>query len=111
MRSSILRYTWCVVSNYVGPSPTADYFFRKEEMDMGKYRDLSGQKFNRLNVIKPDDDYIAPSGRHIKRWICLCDCQLNLPEDQRKYISVNGSALVTGHTKSCGCYISSDEYK
>lgn len=78
---------------------------------MGKYRDLSGQKFNRLNVIKPDDDYIAPSGRHIKRWICLCDCQLNLPEDQRKYISVNGSALVTGHTKSCGCYISSDEYK
>lgn len=47
----------------------------------------SGQKFNRLTVLKQ-------SGRH--RYLCVCECG--------KEKNVSKYALVKNTTKSCGCY-------
>lgn len=65
-------------------------------------KDLTGLKFGRLTVIKQGDDYISPSGSKSVRWLCLCDCQKHLPENQRKLILVRRSALGR-YTNSCGC--------
>ena len=73
-------------------------------------QDLIGQKFGMLTVIKQDDDYISPSGHHMKKWSCLCDCQLSIPENQRYLKSITSAALKSGNTKSCGCYRKSDMY-
>ncbi len=53
--------------------------------------DLTGQKFNRLFVLKRvhNNTYKRPM------WLCLCDCGENT--------IVRGSSLVDGRTKSCGC--------
>lgn len=50
------------------------------------FKDLTGQKFNRLTAIK----YLGES-----KWLCKCDCG--------KETVVLGSCLKTNHTKSCGC--------
>ncbi len=58
---------------------------------MGKIKDLTGQRFGKLIVIKD-------SGQRKNRqvvWECKCDCG--------KITYVVGQALRTGHTKSCGC--------
>lgn len=58
-------------------------------------RDLRGQKFGKLTVIKD-------SGKRIRRkviWECLCDCG--------NKILVNTSNLKSGSTTSCGCIGSS----
>ena len=55
---------------------------------MGKFQDLTGQKFNRLTALK----YIGNS-----KWLCKCDCG--------KETIVYVSRLKTGHTKSCGCLV------
>jgi hypothetical protein len=58
---------------------------------MRKTLDVIGKKFNRLFVLSE-----APRIRFDKRaFYCLCDCG-------NKTI-VNGSNLVNGHIKSCGC--------
>lgn len=58
----------------------------------GKKRldDLTGQKFNKLTVIKRESDKCNHT-----RWLCLCDCG-------NKTI-VYGYNLKSGHTTSCGC--------
>ena len=50
------------------------------------FKDLTGQKFNRLTAIK----YLGES-----KWLCKCDCG--------KETVVLSSCLKTNHTKSCGC--------
>ncbi|GMX64564.1 hypothetical protein Elgi_38330 [Paenibacillus elgii] len=61
---------------------------------MGKYRDLTGQKFDRLTVVK----YI---GRNkINRgaiWLCECCCE------NKTKIEVEARRLKAGTKKSCGC--------
>lgn len=52
-----------------------------------KLQDLTGQKFNRLTVVK----YLSKS-----KWLCKCDCG-------NETIVLTGH-LKSGHTKSCGCY-------
>ena len=37
-------------------------------------KDLTGQRFGRLVVIKQVDDYVNPSGTHYAQWLCKCDC-------------------------------------
>lgn len=49
--------------------------------------DLTGQRFNRLTVIRRADDG--------KRWLCRCDCG--------NETEVVGTHLKSGVTKSCGC--------
>lgn len=53
---------------------------------MPKFKDLTGQKFNKLTVIK-----LIKKGK----WLCKCDCG--------NETIVFTSNLTTGHTKSCGC--------
>lgn len=54
------------------------------------FKDLTGQKFNRLTVLYEDHKV----GK-IHYWKCKCDCG--------NETVVVGSALTSGHTKSCGC--------
>lgn len=57
---------------------------------MGKREDLSGQKFNRIKVLQETFPKTSPI-----KYECLCDCGT--------YLTVRGTALKSGNTKSCGC--------
>ena len=57
--------------------------------------DLSGMKFGRLTVIERGETYISPRGYKSPSWKCLCDCGNTL--------TVRGTSLRNGSTKSCGC--------
>lgn len=58
---------------------------------MGKYKDLTGEKFNRLTVIEK-----AGKDKHGKiLWKCKCDCG--------NEVITHGRSLLNGHCKSCGC--------
>lgn len=61
-----------------------------------RYKDLTGQRFGRLVVVKRAKNYVSPSGKSKQlRWICKCDCG--------EYCVVNSDVLKNGRTKSCGC--------
>ncbi len=58
---------------------------------MGKFVDLTGQRFGRLTVIKRE-------GKNKSRealWLCKCDCD--------KFTKTTTYSLKSGGTKSCGC--------
>lgn len=58
---------------------------------MGKFKDLTGMKFNRLTVLE-----IAGRDKYGKiLWKCRCDCG--------NETITHGRDLVNGHCKSCGC--------
>lgn len=58
---------------------------------MGKFVDLTGQRFEKLVVIRRAENtsYGHP------QWLCQCDCG--------NQTIVLGAHLRSGHTKSCGC--------
>ena len=62
---------------------------------MGVIRDLTGQRFGRLIVIRMGDDKYTPSGKRIITWDCICDCG--------NTTNVRSAHLTSGHTWSCGC--------
>jgi len=63
---------------------------------MGKFEDLTGQRFGRLTVIKQGEYYICPAnGYRYVQWFCKCDCG-----NER---TVRTCALRSGDTQSCGC--------
>ena len=65
---------------------------------MGKFKDLTGQRFGRLTVINRVEDHVMPSGEKRSRWFCKCDCG--------NEITVIGKALTKKNgTKSCGCFV------
>lgn len=35
---------------------------------------LVGKIFGKLTVLEQAEDYINPKGKHIARWLCLCEC-------------------------------------
>lgn len=55
-------------------------------------RDLKGQRFGRLVVIRISED--RTKGGHIL-WLCICDCN--------NITKVSGNDLKRGRTQSCGC--------
>lgn len=59
-------------------------------------KNLIGQRFGRLLVIKQSEDHIQPSGRRRAMWECLCDCG-NVKD-------VRGDSLTSGAVVSCGCF-------
>ena len=65
---------------------------------MGKFKDLTGQRFGKLMVVSRADDYIKPNGNKIVQWRCVCDCG--------NEVVVRGEYLRSGNTKSCGCLTS-----
>lgn len=60
---------------------------------MGKFTDLTGQRFGRLVVCRRDMSKIGKS-KYVY-WICKCDCG--------RGSSVCSYHLTKGKTKSCGC--------
>lgn len=58
---------------------------------MGKIKDLSGQKFGKLEVI----EFCGKNKEHQAMWICRCECG--------KETEVVGVNLTKGVTRSCGC--------
>ena len=61
---------------------------------MGVFKDLTGQRFGRLTVVKLYSHATRKPWRQT-RWLCNCDCG-------NEIIVQNGN-LHTGNTKSCGC--------
>lgn len=41
---------------------------------MGKFIDLTGQKFGKLTVIKRLPDHYTSGGNKVHKWLCKCDC-------------------------------------
>lgn len=60
---------------------------------MGKFQDLTGQRFGRLTVLQRADDYVSPTGKRTVRWLCKCDCG--------REITMLRNTLV--QAQSCGC--------
>jgi hypothetical protein len=58
---------------------------------MGRFRDLTGERFGRL-LVQRKDGY---NKHHQLYWLCECDCG--------NYKLVLGSLLRNGETQSCGC--------
>lgn len=58
-------------------------------------KDLTGEKFGKLTVLNRDETKPKGHGKPVF-WNCVCECG--------RIISVEGSHLKNGHTKSCGCY-------
>jgi hypothetical protein len=58
---------------------------------MGKVRDLMGEKFGRLTIIK----YVGLDVSKKALWECLCDCGTIIVRP--------ANCFTKGHTKSCGC--------
>lgn len=61
-----------------------------------KLKDLTGQKFGRLTVLKKADNHTTPNGSIVTMWKCKCDCG--------NIRIVTSRNLRTGHTTSCGCF-------
>lgn len=55
--------------------------------------DITGQKFGQLTVLERN----GSSNTGVAEWKCQCDCG--------NIVTVLGSNLRNGHTKSCGCYV------
>ena len=58
---------------------------------MGKFKDISKQRFGRLIAIR----FLSKAPKSHSKWLCQCDCG--------KQAIVSIDHLSTGHTKSCGC--------
>lgn len=68
------------------------YNISLEHFSTGSYKDLTGQKFGRLTVLKK----VETKNGGFARWLCQCECG-SLKE-------VDGIHLRRGETTSCGCY-------
>lgn len=67
---------------------------QEDELPIGMCKDLRGQKFGRLTVLYR---VISPNPQHpYAFWKCQCDCG--------NTIIVSNASLVSGNTKSCGCF-------
>lgn len=68
---------------------------RLEESAVPALKDLTGQTFGRLTVLhrasSNDNDGAA-------RWVCRCSCP------NSTVVTITGRNLLSGNTKSCGCY-------
>ena len=58
---------------------------------MGKFKDLTNQKFGKLSVIEVKG---RDTGGHYL-WLCACECG--------KQVVTSSNSLMSGKTKSCGC--------
>ena len=60
-------------------------------------KNLIGQEFGRLKVLRQAEDYMSPNGRHCVQWECQCSCE------NQTILIVRGSNLQSKTTQSCGC--------
>lgn len=59
---------------------------------MAVYRDITGQRFGKLIVVR----VVGTSPRRYREWECECDCG--------NVVVTNYHALKAGNKKSCGCW-------
>ena len=64
---------------------------------MGKTKDLVGQVFDRLTVVKRAGWFYEKNGMKRSTWWCKCSC------GKQELIEVVGSHLVSKKVRSCGC--------
>lgn len=57
---------------------------------------LVGKRFGKLTVVACADTAYSKNGYSYKMWRCKCDCG--------NYKNISTGNLVSGNTKSCGCY-------
>jgi hypothetical protein len=75
-----------------GGSITSCGCLRRETVAGLKFKDLTGQVFGRLTVIKQ-----SSNKKDRVRWTCKCDCGT--------FCEKYSKTLVNGDTKSCGCLV------
>lgn len=62
----------------------------------GKAKDLRGEVFSRLTVIDYAEHAVEPSGTKRRQWVCECSCG--------NIRTVRQKDLISGNSKSCGCF-------
>jgi len=67
-----------------------------EQMKGRYFKDLTGNRYDRLVVVNQGEHYYTPGGLQYTRWNCICDCG--------NETLVHASSLTSGTTRSCGCY-------
>lgn len=60
---------------------------------MGRFKDLTGEKFEHLTVVERVDDFINVAGKPFIQYDCICDCG--------NHVKVTAHNLRRGHKKSC----------
>lgn len=63
---------------------------------MPKHKDLTGQRFGYLEVLKRLENRMFPGGQTAPQYLCKCACG--------NEVVVLGQQLVHGRATSCGCY-------
>lgn len=58
-------------------------------------KDLTGEKFGRLTVLRRAPNKVGKDGRRRVQWVCQCEC--------RNEVTVLGDNLKGGKSNSCGC--------
>lgn len=58
-------------------------------------KDITGQRFGRLVVLKQIEDHVNSNGVHLANYLCKCDCG--------NYKEAKAASLRYGDTRSCGC--------
>lgn len=64
---------------------------RKSNKRHGNFKDLTGQRFNRLLVVGPSPERV----NRFVCWYCICDCGIQK--------TIRGLNLTQGRVQSCGC--------
>ncbi len=65
---------------------------------LGRFKDLTDQRFGRLCVVEASHVHVQPNGkRSVVYWLCVCSCG-NLK-------TISGKHLRLGRTRSCGCLV------
>lgn len=65
-------------------------------------KNIIGNKYGKLTVIKRVDDHIQSNGKHRPSYLCKCDCG--------NECITTASNLQSGRTKSCGCLLKEINY-
>lgn len=68
---------------------------RTERTKEALTKDISGQRFGYLTVIKRAEDHVTLGGNVHHKYLCRCDCG--------NHIEAQRALLVNGNIKSCGC--------
>ena len=66
-------------------------------------KDRTGDRYGRLVVVSRAENHVEPSGAIRAKWNCLCDCGGS--------VTVTGTSLAKGNTRSCGCMMREKEIK
>ena len=62
---------------------------------MGKFIDLTGDRYGRLTVLRRMPNLIRSKSRQVATFLCTCECG--------EEVIVRSDHLRTGNTRSCGC--------